>query len=106
MAEIYITEEEQVERIKRWIKEYAPTIIISILIVVMGTFGWRYWNRHTDGILAAASNSYEQLLSSEMNNTPGTATMAEAIITNYSKTPYAKLAALLLAKQDLSNGDM
>ncbi len=106
MMDIYTTEDEQVERIKKWIKEYAPTIIISILIVVIGTFGWRYWNQHNDNVLAAASNTYEQLLSSSMNNTPGTKALAEDVINNYGNTPYAKLAALLLAKQDITNGDM
>jgi predicted negative regulator of RcsB-dependent stress response len=105
-VDIYTTEAEQVERIKKWLKEYAPTIIISLLIVVVGTFGWRYWNQRNDQFRATASNTYEQLLSSTMNNTPGSAALAEIIIKNYKSTPYAKLAALLLAKQDITKGEM
>lgn len=104
--DIYTTDDEQVERIKKWLKEYAPTVIISILIVVVATFGWRYWMGRVDNIRAEASNSYEQLLSNAMNNTPDVQAQAKNVIKKYNHTPYSKLAALLLAKLDLQSGNM
>lgn len=105
--EIYSTEEEQVERIKKWLKEYGPTILISILIVVGGTFGWRYWNNKENTSRADASNYYEQLVNSAASNDSAAVTVqAQALMKNYKDTPYAKLAALQLAKQDVLQGKM
>lgn len=105
--EIYSTEEEQVERIKKCLKEYGPTILISILIVVAGTFGWRYWNNREYTLHADASNYYEQLVNSAAsNNTAAVTSQAAALMKNYKNTPYAKLAALQLARQDVLEGKM
>lgn len=103
--ELYTTEEEQVERIKKWLKEYGTTVIISILIVVIGTFGWRYWQSHRAGQRADASNYYEQLVNNIMSeNTTSVEFEAKQLIKNYSNTPYAALAGLLLAKQYVLDG--
>lgn len=104
--DIYSTDDEQLERIKKWVKEYAPTVIISILIVVVATFGWRYWMQRVNNVRADASNTYEQLLSNAMNNGAGIQEQAQNLIKKYSSTPYAKLAALLLAKEEIQSGDM
>lgn len=106
--ETYMTDEEQVERIKKWLNEYASTIIVSILIVVIGTFGWRYWAEKKDTIRMQASNAYMQLLSSTMDKNSDAfqvKAQSESIMKNYASTPYAKLAALILAKQEVELGD-
>lgn len=104
--DIYTTDDEQVEKIKKWLKEYAPTVIISILIVVVASFGWRYWMGRVDNVRAEASNSYEQLLSNAINNTPDVQSQAKNVIKKYEHTPYSKLAALLLAKLYVQSGNM
>ncbi len=103
----FLNEDEQVDKIKKWLKEYGPTIIVSILVVIVVTFGWRYWNQKQSNEKAQASNYYEQLISSAMSqNSSAVVSQAKTLMKNFSSTPYAALGALLLAKQYIVEGKM
>ena len=103
----YVTEEEQIEQLKGWFKEYGPTVIISIIIVIAFTFGWRYWNNHQEMTRAQASEAYEDMVISMMNNQERFAVLkANYVIKQYPATPYAKLAAFYLAQQAVYQHDL
>lgn len=103
---VYATEEEQVESIKNWLKEYGSTVILSVAIVIAISYGWRFWQGHQETINAQASSAYEELLISQMNGQPRFTTLkAQYIIKQYPSTPYAKLAAFVLAQQDVYNNN-
>ena len=60
--DVYNTEEEQVEAIKKWWNENGKSIIAGIIIGVIAIFGWRSYENHTAMQAKAASILYEQLL--------------------------------------------
>lgn len=96
----YMNENEQVEQLKKWWREYGVAMIVGILIAVIGGFGWHGWQQHREKVLNHASMRYEQLLTSIMNGETTTAeTRANRLIARYPHTPYAQLAALQLARQ-------
>ncbi|MGE3920668.1 MAG: YfgM family protein [Gammaproteobacteria bacterium] len=102
---VYATETEQVEQIKKWLQENGVTIVVSILIVIAVMFGWRYYQNHVITTRAQASSAYEEMMISIMNNQPKFATVkGEYLIREYPKTPYANLAALILAQSDVNQG--
>ena len=104
---VYTTEEEQIEHLKTWIKNYGTSILIAVLIVIVGSFGWRYWRSHQETLRAQASVGYEQMLSSfASKDQETTALQANRLLTQYASTPYAKLAALTLAKLAVAKGDL
>ena len=41
--DIYASEEEQVQAIKKWGKENGPGIIAGLILGLGALFGWRYW---------------------------------------------------------------
>ncbi len=41
----YLTEQEQVELLKNWIKQYSLVILAGVLIAAIGISGWRYWQQ-------------------------------------------------------------
>ena len=43
MAEEYMTDDEQLEIVKRHIKEYGAWIVGGVVLGVAGLFGWRYY---------------------------------------------------------------
>ena len=45
--DVYNTEEEQVEAIKKWWNENGKSIITGIIIGVIAIFGWRSYENHT-----------------------------------------------------------
>lgn len=97
---IYMTEDEQLEAIKKWWKRYNGIIIVSISVVMLMISGFRYWTWHEAKIKQQASNTYEQLMLAFANQDhKGVRGYARLLITEYGQTVYADAARLTLAKR-------
>jgi predicted negative regulator of RcsB-dependent stress response len=95
----YLTEQEQVQQLKNWLKYYGPTIILGIIIALLISGGWRYWQNYQNRVLTHASAVYDQMLALRaQNNTNESLARANRLITHYTKTPYAPFAAMELAR--------
>ena len=107
MAAIYETEEEQVEALKKWWKENGLSIIAGIVIGLGVLLGWRWWQSYTDQQAQIASNIYEQVMFAlDQKNISLARDAAGKLLSDYSGSPYAVLAVLNLARQDLEEGDI
>ncbi|MDM8558991.1 tetratricopeptide repeat protein [Candidatus Parabeggiatoa sp. HSG14] len=103
----YETEEEQVEAIKKWWKDNGMSVIGGFAIGLALLFGWRYWQTYTEQQAQMASNIYEQVIFTlEKEETKKAQDIAGKLLSDHSDSPYAILAALNLARQDLDNGDL
>jgi predicted negative regulator of RcsB-dependent stress response len=104
---VHLSEEEQLEVLKRWWKDYGKTVVIAVLVAVVGYFGYTTWQDQKRQKAEKASEVYEQLLKLA-NAEPGkTLTDSDkATITHLagelkdgnSKSLYAHSAAFFLAK--------
>jgi predicted negative regulator of RcsB-dependent stress response len=95
----YLTEQEQIQQLKTWVKQYGPTVLLGIILAVVTTTGWRYWQNYQNRILVHASNVYDEMLALRAQNNNADATVqAKKLLAHYRKTPYADMAALLLAR--------
>jgi len=92
----YKTEAEQVEDIKRWAKAYGPAVVIGIILALVLSYAWHYWQSYQNQQQIAASELYEQLQQSEDLKTHST--LIKQLNRQYAQTPYASLAHFLLAK--------
>jgi len=101
-VETYNSEEEQVEAIKQWWKDNAVSLITGIVIGVVILAGYRYWIENKQSQAQQASVIYSEILSSENDKTENT----EILKADYSGTPYAALAALLLAKDNVNKNEI
>lgn len=92
---------EQVERVKKWCRDYGVGISMGIILAIVVTVGWRYWQQTQENNLIMASIEYNNLLGAIMDQSKqATAeSIASDLFQNYPKTPYASLAALQLARQ-------
>ncbi len=95
--EVYKTEEEQVQAIKQWWKENAVSLIAGIAIGAVVIGGYKYWTEGKHNQAKQASVIYSEIISSNGDKTKST----EILKSDYSGTPYAALAALLLAKDNV-----
>lgn len=96
----YLTEQEQIQQLKNWIKQYGFTILAGIVIALLITSGWRYWQNYRNKILSHASVIYDELLTLRaQNNIDGASVQAKKLLSHYPKTPYAQMAALMLARE-------
>ena len=112
----HITEEEQIEALKRWWDENGKQVVLAIVLTVGGYFGWQAWTDHLDDQTAAASLVYQEML-----NNLGDAVTADTLATDkqaeisqladtlkqdYSNTQYAFYAALIKAKLAVESTDL
>ncbi len=97
--DVYRTEEEQVEAIKKWWSENGKAIVAGVIIGLSTIFGWRAWDNHLNLQAEAASILYEQMLeASRKDDSENTRIYADRIISDYGSTAYASFANLMLAK--------
>lgn len=103
----YETEEEQIEAIKKWWKENGLSVVTGILLGLSLLGGWRWWQTYTDQQGQLASNIYDQVLFSlESKQIKQAHDLTGQLLSDYSDSPYAMLAALNIARQDLDEGDI
>lgn len=100
----YETEEQQLEAIKNWFKQNANMLIGGAAIGISAIFGWQYYQDQTVVSQSNASVIYQQVMNSSQNidslsEQQGRVNQLQA---DYANTPYAGLAALLLAKQHMA----
>lgn len=101
-----MTEDEQIEVIKKWWKKYNGmlTVVISLLLLAMS--GYKYWHWHQDKVHQKASDAYEHLMLAFSNkDNKGIRAYAGQLLANYPKTVYADAARLTLAKIDVSHAE-
>ncbi|EKE01145.1 MAG: hypothetical protein ACD_21C00204G0005 [uncultured bacterium] len=101
------SDNEQIQMIKDWWKQYGTSILIGLLVFAVINFGWRYWQKlkhqHTDN----ASTTYTQMLSAlEQQKNDEAQLYAKRLIQNYESSSYASLAALMQAKIAVKAGDL
>lgn len=100
------SQQDELEKLKEWWKEYGTSLVIGVVLGVAALVGYRYWTQHQETQREAASVMYEQLLTHIRTDQPQAARdVGGKLIDDYGSTPYAGMAALLLARQAHDAGD-
>jgi len=95
----YVTDDEQVERIKKWWSDNGSSVIAGLVIGIGGLVGWRTWVDYRTNVAAEASMHFDSMVQAvEKNNKDTAIDEAFKILDEYSSTAYAELAHLTLAK--------
>jgi predicted negative regulator of RcsB-dependent stress response len=105
MAEEYLTDDEQLEEVKRYVREYAPVLIIGALLGAGGLFGWRYYQSYqTERGLKAAGQFAQLSATLQGKDDAKSRQVAADLIKDYPSSPYADQAKLVLARIDVDAG--
>lgn len=121
--EVYRTEEEQLEALKRWWKDNGSGILIGIGIAIALVFGWQSWQQNTRAKGEAASVLYTQMqeASRALSMMPPAETkegekpaenpqratfehLGKQLKDEHAGTTYSVLAAMLLARDKVETG--
>ena len=102
----HVTEEQQVEAIKKWWKENGMAVIAGLVIGFGALYGWRAWNEHKADQSAEASLLYGSFQAQLKQGGAEASQNGDKIISEYTATPYAALAAFELAKYAIENNDL
>ena len=105
--EIYETEEEQLDAVKRWWKENGQSTMIGLVVGIAIVLGWNFWQDHKKEQAGQASALYGQLIQAVAADKKDSAEkLAERIQQQHPKTEYAAYSGLLLAKIKVQQGDL
>lgn len=97
---IYESDQEQLEAIKKWWKENGAFTIAAVVLALLISFGWRYWQQYKTQKAEEASILYEQMLVNlDKQQTADFSRIATELEQHYTHTPYASNAALFEAQQ-------
>lgn len=107
--EVYSTENEQVDAIKQFFKNYGLTIVLAAVIGFGGVFGWKYWQSHQTNRLQESAGAFATVSEALAKPTPENIALAEKFATETNDI-YGALASLELAQiaidaNDLVNGE-
>jgi len=107
MVDVNLSEEEQVEALKKWWKENGRSVIVGLVLGLGGVFGWKAWTQHQQEMVEQASARFEQLGQSvAVGSTESAVKQAELLINDFGDSAYAIFASLDLAKVRLDQGDV
>src|SRR5581483_2662909 len=99
-------DQEELEKLKAWWKNYGGALLIGVLLGLALLFGNKYWTQYKEQQRVAASELYEQMLQQVKESKTGDARASgEKLIGEYARTPYAGMAALMLARLSFEAND-
>jgi len=112
----HLTEEEQIESMKRWWDDNGKSTLVGIALAVTGYFGWGAYQDNQQAAAEAAASSYQALMQS-LNSAPqgralsadqqATAQhLAKGLKAEHGSSLYAAQAALFMAQQAVKADDL
>lgn len=110
----HLTEEEQIESIKRWWKENGTGIVTGVVLALVAYFGYQWWQGKQRADAEAASNVYQGFVAAVSANDgqpdnkqlTTAQSLARELKDNFASRIYASQAALQLAALAVEKNDL
>lgn len=103
--EVYTTENEQIDAIKRFIANNGKALLIGLVIGVGAIIGWNYWQSHQAKSLQESAQSFEQI-SSQLQTGSHQALAAAERFASETNNIYGVLTNIELAKIAVEKNDI
>lgn len=119
--DVYTTEEQQVEAIKKWWRANGNSVLIGITVAIVAVLGWQLFNQNKRATGESAAALYSELLetsnlvqqdrmdknTAELEGHVATFNhLAAQLKDDFTKTEYAVFAALLLAREKVQTNKL
>jgi predicted negative regulator of RcsB-dependent stress response len=99
MSEIYESDDDQVDALKKWWDENGKTTVLGLVIGLSAVFGWTAWQSYQLAQSEAASSLYAQLVNAARDDRgDDVQARADTILAEFPNSGYAVLATLYLAR--------
>lgn len=104
--DVYKTDEEQAESIKRWFRENGISLVTGLMLGLAVLFGFKSWTEYGQRNAEAASNVFVQFSMAATQDTETAVKVYDELIKSYSDSEYAVLASLQMGKLRLEKNDV
>lgn len=95
----YMSEHEQWELLKRWLRTNGASIVGGVLVGVIALAGWRWWEAHVERRALDASERYEAIIETlRRGDRTRALTLIEDLRSEHPSSPYVDQADLLAAR--------
>lgn len=102
-----LEEQEQLDNIKSWWKQYGNIITWTLIIALAGYAAWTGWNTYQRNQAAQASQLYSELQKAmELKDNAKVQRIASDIESKFGSTAYAPMGALVAAKSAFDAKDL
>jgi predicted negative regulator of RcsB-dependent stress response len=106
-VEEYLSDKEQWEQVKAWLRDNGLWIIAGIAVGAAVLGGWRWYQDHEDSIGAQASSKYTQVLEAfEHGDRTQAFVLLGELERDHAGSPYVDQGKLLAAKVYVESGDL
>ncbi|ARD23307.1 MULTISPECIES: tetratricopeptide repeat protein [Shewanella] len=103
--EIYSTEEQQVDAIKQFWKDYGSSIIVGAVVGLGGLYGWNYYSDVKLENAEAASEAFQSISANSADSAAVMAAVSE-FGQQHDQQGYQALLELMAAKAAVEAGDL
>lgn len=106
MQDELLTDQQQAEKFRGWLRENGPYLVAGILLGLGGLFGWNQWKSYQERQAEAASAVYEDLRKAVAAQRIDEA-LAELgeLEAEYGRSPYLDQGRLLMARVYVDRSD-
>lgn len=102
-----LSEHEQWERVKAWVRAYGGWVIVGIAVGGLVVAGIRWWDARENRIALEASGKYFQVLEAlDANDDARAQSLIAELERDYASSPYTDHARLLSARNAVNAGDL
>ncbi len=104
--EVYESEREQIEAIKKWWAQNGKAVIIGAVLGFGSLIGWQQWQAAQQSAKETASAEYSALMIDlQQSNYEDVKARGARVLSDFKDSPYAVMTALAMAKVFVEEGD-
>ena len=102
-----LSEEEQWERMKAWLRNSGPSVLALTALILLGWFGWKWWQDHTRQQALSASATYQKMLGSfDEGKAKEAFAVLETLRSEHPKSPYVSAGDLIAANVYVGSNEL
>lgn len=106
MAVYDLEEQEQIDALKAWWRQYGRLVIAAVIAFIVGVAGVQGWLYYKTQLANKASDVFAELEEAvRVGDAKRTGDLSKRLVSDYARTAYAARGALLAAKASVEAGD-
>lgn len=107
MVDEYLSEREQAEQLRQWLRENWIWLVAGVALTLGGYYGYRWWESRIASRSLEAGQRFAAMLDAiGAGKKDEGLKIADEVTGQYADTPYADQAALVLARLDVDAGNL